>query len=486
MAPDAPAQLREVPLATRSLDALREEIGDGAWERLEAARTSAQRLLMGRTVWLVNSTAQGGGVAEMIRTLFPYWRGEGIDARWLVIEAPGDFFRLTKRIHNLLHGLPVRPPSARDQAVFDSVARAVGMRALQLVAPDDLVILEDPQTAGLAPILKRAGLVVMWRCHVGADRISAPVEEAWRFLLPYVEAADAFVFTRREYVPPGLDRAREMLLPPAIDPRSSKNQPLHGPLAEAILDRCGLARGQRPRGPVRVGVAGGRVVEVRRRCRVLREGAPPRLDAHRLVVSLARWDRLKDPVGIIHAFAEHVDDPAARLVVAGPATGAVADDPEGRRVLREVRAAWEALPRSRRARIDLAVLPMVDLQENALIVNALQRRAAVVVKKSLQEGFGLGVTEGMWKARPVVATRVGGHQDQIAHRRNGLLVDDPSDLVAFAAAVNEILENPAEALTLAAAGRERVRERFLADRHFTGWTGALRKAVGETSAVPER
>jgi trehalose synthase len=480
---DARAGLREVPLATRSLDALREELSEGARTRLEAARENAQGLLGGGTVWVVNSTERGGGVAEMIRTLIPYWRGDGIDARWLVMEAGPEFFRFTKRLHSLLHGVSVPRPGPRDQALFDRVARTVGASALGLVGPDDVVILEDPQTAGLAPRLKGVARAVVWRSHVGADRTTKPVEEAWRFLLPYVEAADAPVFTRSEYVPPGLNRDREVLLPPAIDPLSAKNQPLSLPLAEAILDRCGLARGERPRGPVRVGVAGGRVVEVRRRCRVLREGAPPRLGVDRLVVALARWDRLKDPVGIIHAFAEGVTDPATRLIVGGPATNALADDPEGRRVLREARGAWEALPRSRRARIDIAVLPMVDLDENALMVNALQRRAAVIVKKSLQEGFGLGVTEGMWKARPVVATRVGGHQDQIEHRRNGLLVDDPLDLSAFAAAINELLENPAEARALAAAGREQARERFLTDRHFVAWTAALRRTLGGASAV---
>jgi trehalose synthase len=201
------------------------------------------------------------------------------------------------------------------------------------------------------------------------------------------------------------------------------------------------------------------------------------------VVALGRWDRLKDPVGIIHAFAEYVDEPRVRLIVAGPTPYAVADDPEADQVLREARAAWEGLPRSQRRRVDLAVLPMADLDENALIVNALQRDAAVVLKKSLQEGFGLGVTEGMWKARPVIATRVGGQQDQIEHRRTGLLVDDPTDLAAFGAAINELLRDPGAALGLGIAAREVVRTRFLVDRHFVEWTAALRAAITEAATV---
>ena len=154
----------------------------------------------------------------------------------------------------------------------------------------------------------------------------------------------------------------------------------------------------------------------------------------------------------------------ARLIIAGPAVDAVSDDPEDREVFEDVRQAWRELAPSQRRRVALVTVPMVDIDENALVVNALQRQAAVIVKNSLEEGFGLGVTEGMWKARPVVATRVGGRQDQIEHRRNGLLIDGGSP-VALAAAIEELLSDPAEGLCLGAAGRERVRERFLADRN---------------------
>ena len=138
----------------------------------------------------------------------------------------------------------------------------------------------------------------------------------------------------------------------------------------------------------------------------MREDAAPRLDRERLVVALARWDWLKDPVGIVRGFPERVRHPRARLIVAGPATSAIADDPGARMVLQATHAAWRDMSAPQRRRVDVVSLPMVDLDENALMVNALQRVAAVVVKKSVQEGFGLGVTEGLWKARPVVATQV--------------------------------------------------------------------------------
>ena len=443
------ASLSETELGSYPFARIREELSAGAWEQLMSAREDARALLGGRTLWSINSTARGGGIAEMQRTLWPYWRDAGLDARWLVLSGTPAFFRLTKRLHNLLHGSAVAHPGISDHDLFARVGRAASAHAVDLVAPGDVVILQDPQTAALVTPLKRAGAMVVWRCHVGADRSNDAVEAAWRFLLPFIEEADAFIFTRRAFVPPTLDPQRVGLLTPAIDPCSEKNGALEAGRARAILERAGLAPQPGP-----------------------------------LVVALARWDRLKDPVGIIQAFALHVEEPRASLVVAGPEIDAVADDPEAGRVLSEARAAWRRLPPSRRDRIRLAALPMDSLKTNALLVNALQREATVIVKKSLQEGFGLGVTEGMWKAKPVVATRVGGHRDQVVHGRTGLLVDDPSDLQAFAAAIDRTLDDPALALELGGAARERVRARYLADRHFVSWARVLaRLPVGRGATL---
>ena len=438
----ASRSLTRVELASRPFSRIRQDLAPGAWPPLETACGEGRARLAGRTVWSVSSTALGGGVAEMQRTLWPYWRAAGIDARWLVLTPPPAFFRFTKRLHNLLHGQIARLPRIEDRELFDRVGRAAAAEAAALIAPGDVVILQDPQTAGLVAPLRHAGATVVWRSHVGADVVSDPVDAAWSFLLPYVEEAAALVFTRRAFVPGGLAPERVRLLTPAIDPRSEKNRPLAAGAGRALLDRFGLA----PARPV-----------------------------DRLVVALARWDRLKDPVGILEAFARHVDEPRAFLVLAGPDTGVVADDPEGAHVLAETRAAWRRLPPRRRDRVQVAALPMADLAENALIVNALQREADVIVKKSLQEGFGLGVTEGMWKAKPVVATRVGGHRDQIEHRRSGLLVDDPADLSGFATAIDEALADPVLARELGTAARERVRARYLADRHFISWMEMLRR-----------
>ena len=183
-------------------------------------------------------------------------------------------------------------------------------------------------------------------------------------------------------------------------------------------------------------------------------------------MQVSRWDRLKDPIGVMLGFAQHVPaETGAHLMLAGPDVEGVADDPEGAEILREVEDRWRALPDAIRARIHLARLPMADIDENAAMVNALQRHATVIVQKSLVEGFGLTVAEGMWKARPVVASAVGGINDQIVDGVNGVLLQDPADLEAFGAEVTGLLHEPEQAREMGRAARERVCSHFLVDRH---------------------
>ena len=184
------------------------------------------------------------------------------------------------------------------------------------------------------------------------------------------------------------------------------------------------------------------------------------------MVQVSRWDALKDPIGVIRGFAQHVAPvvPDAHLVYAGPAVESVTDDPEGGQVLSQAIAEYEAMPDEVAERVHLVALPMADVEENAAIVNALQRRADVVVQKSLAEGFGLTVAEAMWKARPVVASRIGGIQDQIVDGETGMLLDDPLDLAAYGAAVRSLLDDPARAEAMGREAKERVRRRFLGTR----------------------
>jgi trehalose synthase len=252
------------------------------------------------------------------------------------------------------------------------------------------------------------------------------------------------------------------IVPPSIDAFSPKNQDLDAAKVRSILQRIGLGD-EGPPGEtsfLRTDGTPGRVdraAEIVQASR-LSEAAP-------VVSQVSRWDRLKDPVGVIDAFERHPGE-SVDLVLAGPATAAVADDPEGAAVFEEVRSRREALAADLRHRVHLVSLPMDDLEENAAMVNALQRRADVIVQKSLAEGFGLTVAESMWKSRPVVASRVGGIQEQIVDGESGILVDDPLDADAFGEAVSGLLADPARGRAIGAAARERVREQFLANRHL--------------------
>jgi trehalose synthase len=331
------------------------------------------------------------------------------------------------------------------------------------------VILHDPQTAGLVPALER-DVRVVWRSHIGRDGSNDFSAEAWAFLHDYIARADAWIFSRREYAPPGLDPSRIVIVPPSIDVFSPKNQELDPATVDAVLTAAGLQAGD-PAGTPAFTRLDGTPGRVDRHADL--EGEPPLDPGATLVTQVSRWDRLKDPVGVLRGFVDHVLPATdAHLVLAGPATAAVADDPEGEAVLAEVRRARIALPDDVRARVHLACLPMEDAEENAAVVNALQRRSAVIVQKSLAEGFGLTVGEAMWKGRPVVASRVGGIQDQIEHGRTGLLVD-PHDLRAFGEHVSALLEAPHDAERMGAAAQERVRDQFLGPRHLGQYVDLL-------------
>jgi trehalose synthase len=208
-------------------------------------------------------------------------------------------------------------------------------------------------------------------------------------------------------------------------------------------------------------------------------GDPPPADVP-LVVQVSRWDRLKDMAGVMEGFVRAAGRSTmadAHLMLAGPEVSGVSDDPEGADVLAECRDAWLRLPDEVRDRVHLTCIPMDDADENAVIVNALQRHAAVVVQKSLVEGFGLTVTEAMWKARPVVASRLGGIQDQISDGRDGLLVDDPYDIEEFAGVLRRVVEDPELAARLGTAAHARVLSEFLGDRHLAQYVDLFGRLV---------
>ncbi len=390
--------MESVEVRPLSLEELAEQLEPDRAKLLRQAADRGRHLLRGRVVWNVNATARGGGVAEMLSALLAYARGAGIDTRWLVLVGDPDFFDITKRLHNFLHG-----------------------------------------SAG----------------------------EGWSLLQPYLRDVDAFIFSRKEYAPDWVDPGRLVVIPPSIDPASCKNRPLTGAQVDAVLRRVGLISDGHGRPEVYFSRRDGSRGQVKERPTVLLDGSPPRPE-DRLVVQVSRWDRLKDMSGVLTSFARYfADGPEdVHLVLAGGEVSKVADDPEGAEVLEECMAQWRGLPEHVRRRAHLAALPMEDGDDNAVIVNALQRHASVVVQKSLMEGFGLTVTEALWKGTPVIASAVGGIRDQIVDGRDGLLLEDPRDLDGLAELIRRVLDDAGLASRLGRGGKERAKDQFLGDRHL--------------------
>ena len=434
------ANLVHVPVEPTDIEPYRRLLDEPVWAEFKSSMSELARSLRGRTVWNINSTARGGGVAELLASLIPYERGAGIDERWVVIEGSPEFFEVTKRIHNLLHGVGSDGAalSPVDRATYERTMKRNASALADVVKAGDVVISHDPQTAGLVPALSGLGAIVIWRSHVGVDQPNDSARAAWDVLRPYLDAASALVFSRLNYVWDGLDQSKVKIIAPCIDAFATKNRDL----TDAEIQR------------------------------LVRETEVPA--AGRMVLQVSRWDRLKDPTGVLRAFADHIAPRMVDtvLVLAGPAATSVRDDPEQPEVLRELLARQQALDASIATRVRIAQLPMEDQDHNAAMVNALQRRADVVVQKSLAEGFGLTVAEAMWKARPVVASCVGGIIDQIEDGKSGLLVE-PIDLEALGDAVTSLLNDRDRAARVGAAARTRVRDQFLAPRHLMQQGGLI-------------
>jgi trehalose synthase len=364
--------------------------------------------LKGARVQHVNSTAVGGGVAEILARLVPLMRDVGLDATWDVLQASEPFFQVTKALHNALHGQPVAL-TFEMQKTFVEGAR----ENRDLIRADaDFVILHDPQPLPLVEAREAHPGRFIWRCHID---LSHAEPEALGVLRPYVLRADASVFHLPEFVPSFAPEP--FIIPPAIDPLSEKNRELAPAQVTQILSGLGVSRG-RP-----------------------------------LLVQISRFDRLKDPLGVLRAFQMVKRWHDVELVLAG---GSAADDPEGQVVLAEVRAGAGPDP-------DVHIL---DLPPNAdREVNALQR-ATVAVQKSLREGFGLVVTEALWKGKPVVGGAVGGIRRQVIPEINGHLVHS---IEGAAFRIHQLLSDPKRARAMGEAGRELVRENFLLPHYLKRW-----------------
>ena len=472
----SPADLHQVEVHPVALEQLARLLGPDRAERFAHAAERARARLLGRRVVNVNSTATGGGVAELLQTLLAYGRGAGVDARWVVVDGDADFFEITKRIHNHLYGTAGDggPLGARERRHYEEITGRNAERLHAVIRAGDIVILHDPQTAGLTRHLGHAGVKTIWRCHVGIDEQNEHSENAWAFLRPYLDDLDAFVFSRAQFAPPWVPRDRVAVIPPSIDPFSAKNEQLESPEVIRLLQHAGLLAGDAVGAAASFSRRDGSRGHVARRADLLGTGSPPEPSVP-IVLQASRWDVMKDMRGVMIGFAETVaENSDAHLVLAGPEASGVADDPEADDVLRDCLDTWAGLPDWIRRRVHLACVPMADGDEAAAIVNAMQRHATVVVQKSLAEGFGLTVTEAMWKGRPVVGSAVGGIVDQIVHGETGLLVD-ALDLNQYARAVCSLLADPRLADQMGVSGRNRVRDDFLGDRHLEQWASLFER-----------
>jgi trehalose synthase len=457
--------VRWVDVPRRSVAQLETVVGGERNERLVQTAGRFREQLGDRTIWNVSSTAVGGGVAEMLQVLIGYAEDLDVPIRWAVISGDSEFFVITKRLHNQVHGESAGGSiSGAEAGHYARMLAANAVELLERIQPGDLVLLHDPQTAGLAAALASAGARVAWRCHIGVDWENDATRAGWNFLRPYLAAVEKYVFSRREYVPAWIPPGNAAIIPPSIDPFSPKNEYLDDRTVRGILARIGVLDGPAPEDAVSFVRSDGTAGVVTRPAQITGDSRPGPEDP--LVVQVSRWDQLKDMPGVMQGFAEYVaPDGNGYLLLVGPAVAGVADDPDGAAVFGECLLQWCELPAEARRRVLLITLPLDDADENAVMVNALQRHATVIVQKSLAEGFGLTVAEGMWKARPVVGSAVGGIIDQIVDG-TGILLPDARDLKVFGAAVRQLLDDPDEASRMGRAAQVYIGEHYVGDLHL--------------------
>ena len=392
--------------------------------QIDALRFLAQEL-RGKSIKMVNSTALGGGVAEMLNRLVPLLAELQVPAHWDVLTGGNDFFEVTKAFHNALHG------SAYEltQSAKDIFLMYTEQNRQRMHFDEQMVVIHDPQPVGLVRSRAKTPASWVWRCHID---LSNPDRKVWEFLRPFVERYDAAIFSSQSF-------ARQLSIPqylfyPCIDPLSEKNRELSDAEIQQVCDDFGIDR------------------------------------ARPIVTQVSRFDRLKDPVGVVKAYKlakKYVD---CQLVLAG---GGASDDPEGAAVLQEVRNEAGEDP-------DIVILDLPPWC--ALQINALQRASTIIVQKSLREGFGLTVTEALWKGKPTIAGAVGGIPNQIIHKLTGVLVHS---VEGCAFQIRYLLTHSEFAHTIGANGREHVKENFLMTTNVKRWLLLFRLLEQAKARMPK-
>lgn len=373
----------------------------------------------------VNSTAQGGGVAEILTKMVPMTQALGIDTHWEILEGSLESFQCTKILHNAIHGLK-EFPSALQMQSYEEMNRRNAERLKEILEEADVVVIHDPQPLPLIVNMPQRKGKWIWRCHIDASK---PNRNVWKYLQQFISQYDASIFSLAEFSRP-LPHPM-FIIPPSIDPLTDKNCEIEQKEIDNVYDLFGID------------------------------------PAHPMILQVSRFDRFKDPIGVIEAFRYvHKINPAIQLVLAG---GGAADDPEGEIVLNEVRNA---------AKGDSNIFVLLLPNDANRTINALQRAATVVLQKSVKEGFGLTVTEALWKGKPVIGGNTGGIKLQLINGQTGFLVNTPE---GAAYRMRYLLQHPEECKRIGANGREYVREKFLLTRHVREYLSLILSLLSDNA-----
>lgn len=396
----ASTSIDEMPIPSGKIVSIEDYSPVVGQAEVDEIRALAGRL-SGKSVKTVNSTAVGGGVAEILNRLVPLLSEVGVPCRWEVITGGNDFFEVTKTFHNALHGAPYDLP----QQAFEIFLSYTEQNLRQFSFDADFVLIHDPQPIAIVKARHTHPSHWIWRCHID---VSHPNSAVWDFLMQFVRQYDAALFSSPSFTR-GLP-IPQYLFYPSIDPLSQKNQELDPDFIQKTLEKFSIDS-KRP-----------------------------------ILTQISRFDRLKDPLGVIQAYKQVRKYKDCQLVLAG---GGAADDPEGGQVLSEAHAAAADDP-------DIHILDLPPW--SALEINALQRASTIIIQKSIREGFGLTVTEALWKKKPVVASAVGGIPSQVIHKLTGMLAHS---VEGTAYQIRFLLSNPSIAARLGENGHEHVKENFL-------------------------
>ncbi len=438
-----------------------------------------------RTIWMINSTAQGGGVAEMLPSQMNILRSMGVSVEWLVMEADDpDFFVFTKQIHNAIHGKgDPEYFNKKNKELYEGINANNVEDALKLIKDGDIVVIHDPQPAAMGNMIaEKRDVTLIWRCHIGLELRNEATNAAWDFLAPYLQAYQHYVYSVPEYIPEQIDKAKVAIIPPSIDTYSYKNRELNVHKNVGILHQAGIIDGIEEL----VYPFYSHLVK-----RIQPDGtsgsctSPSDLELlHRPVITqVSRWDYLKGFVPLMEGFVgmkevgnrlpkdsyEYRWISKCRLVLAGPDLDSIQDDPEGLEVMETIIARYKSIHPDLQKDIAILLLPMNSAKENALIVNALQRTSNIVVQNSLQEGFGLTATEAMWKAVPMVVSGATGLRSQVEDGIQGLINPNPDDPKSVRDVLMEILKDPDRREEMGMNGRNRVIQEFNIVRQLIRW-----------------